>query len=374
MKSGICKFSALALAVILTMSFDSPVTLDKEYTKVIIKEFPLSEHQMVEINNQYGLVKVEAWDQNAVKIKIEIVVDTDSESSAQEIYKRIKFGFEESGKGVSCTTNVESNDSGFWNWWGNSCSSEYSINFDVKMPAASHLVLSNKYGDCTVNQLSRSADYRIKYGNLYQSGEMSEISLSMGYGKAKIDGADLFNGVLEYGNLKLGHAESCELNSKYSNVIIQEVGELICNTKYDDYHIEQITTLRNSGKYDDFHIESISDISMNTMYADLEIGRLHHFADLKFKYGEVEIAELMQNFRKINMEGSYADFVVNTSQVSSFQVDVDGNYSQVKCDRRLSGVEERKEGTSYRLTGHVSESHTGGDIIARVTYGSVRIK
>ncbi|MDX1684144.1 MAG: hypothetical protein R3275_02850 [Saprospiraceae bacterium] len=375
MKLKIFKSSLLLGALLLfVLSLYAGSPFSKEYSKVIIKEFPLSEDQSVMLNNQYGLVNVESWSQDMVKIKIEIVVDAGSETDAEEVYKKIRFAFEESNEGVSCTTRIEEGSTGFWGWWNGNDDINYSINYDVKMPSESHLAVSNKYGDCTVNNLQRSADFNIKYGNLHTYGDMENINLSLGYGKARIESAVQFDGSLEYCTFKSGSIEKCELNSKYSNIFIEDAGELVCNTKYDDYNLGMIGTLRNKGKYDDFHIEEVSDIGMQTMYADLEINRLHHFADLRFQYGEVAIHGLSDAFKRVALEGSYADFKINTSEVNNFRLEFDGQYSDLDCKRDLAGREEEKDGTSYRLAGYVEAPDGGGDIIARVTYGNVKIK
>lgn len=374
MKLRIYKFSLVVLVLLIGGVALKASPLSKEFTKVIIKEFPLSPDQAVRINNQYGLVNVESWDQNVVKIKIEIVVDTDSESSAEEIYKMIGFGFEESDEGVTCTTNIESRNSGFWSWFGGAKSSEYSINYDVKMPAAAHLAVTNKYGDCTVSNLTNSVEYNIKYGNLHQFGRMRSIDINLGYGKGKLDGAEEVQASLEYCTIKFGSVENADLNSKYSNVYLEDAGAVVCNTKYDDYQIGTVGSLKNSGKYDDFEIEEVAELTISTMYADLQIGRLYRMADLRFKYGEVKILELMDSFEKISMEGSYADFSINTTQVSNFTVDINGDYTDVQCNRPLSEVNEVKDGSSYSLVGRVKDSAVAGAITARLSYGSVKIK
>lgn len=374
MKLGIYKFSMLFGLFMVSAALMAGDPPSKEFSKVIIKEFKLSDGQSVALNNQYGQIHVEPWDQEAVKIKIEIVVEARAEADAEDVYKRIKFAFEESNRGVSCTTNVENNSGGFWDWWGSNGASEYSINYDVKMPASAALAVSNKYGDCTIHNIVGNCDYNIKYGNLYAYGDIENVDLSVGYGKVKMEGVRTLNASLEYATLKCKSTESCNLNSKYSNVFLEDAGELVCSTKYDDYHLGSIGTFRNNGKYDDFHIAEVSDIQMQTSYADLEIGKLHHFAKLQFQYGEVDILELHNTFRTVQIEGSYADFRINTSAVENFDISVDGNYSDIDCRRRLNGVDEEKEGSKYKLAGYVSQSGAGGDIVARVTYGSVQIK
>jgi hypothetical protein len=368
------KFSAVCLLILLaqtwTMAFGSP----KEYSKVIIKEFPISVDQTVGIYNKYGKVNVEAWDEDAVKIKIEIVVDAQSEEEAEEVYNRIRFAFSEEGDGVNCSTEVEPSNKGFWSWFGKDGNSDFSINYDVKMPAAAGLLVSNKYGDCSVQNLTGACDFNIKYGNLHCYGAPLAIKLDLAYGKGKIEEVVALSADLVYSNLKCMSAETCEINSKYCNVTIGDAGDVICNTKYDDYNLGRISTLKNNGKYDDFVIDQVSDISMMTTYADLEINTLHHFADLDFRYGEVDIKNVNDNFRKIELSGNYADFKINTENVQFFDLDINGNYVDVDCNRKIHVIEEDKEGTRQTLTGYVERRDAGGDIIANLTYGSVKIR
>ena len=62
MKTLTLKSSLLLLLVGLSQfGFAWPWSA-KEYSKVIIKEFPMNEDRMVGINNKYGKVSVETWD------------------------------------------------------------------------------------------------------------------------------------------------------------------------------------------------------------------------------------------------------------------------------------------------------------------------
>lgn len=373
MKTLTLKSSLLLLLVGLSqVGFAWPWSA-KEYSKVIIKEFPMSEDRMVGINNKYGKVSVETWDEEMVKIKIEIVCDANSEEDAEKIYKRIGFSFDETGEGVVCSTNIESSG-GFWNWWSGDNSGDFSINYEVKMPARSHLQLTNQYGDCSVTGISKSASYDVKYGNLYTTGAIDDVNVHLRYGKAKLDDCTTMNADLEYCTAKLTQAENCKINSKYSNVMIEDAGDLVCNTKYDDYHLGQISTLINSGRYDDFHIEEISSITMNTQFADLKIGLLHHFADFVFRYGEVEIDRLSNEFRNISIEGNFAEFEIDTEVVEAFDLAFDGRYAEVDCKRDVKVINETKDGSNFSLAGYVSDKDKGGKISAHLTYGSVKIK
>lgn len=344
----------------------------KDYFKKIIKEFDIENGQAVSVTNKFGQVRVNAWDSDKVQFSVEIVVDAKNEEAANKVYDRINIRFTENGETLSAVSEIESNDS--WNWFGSSGSCDYSINYTIMMPASNPIMVSNKYGDCKIKDITSKGIFRIKFGDLSIYNRMEEIDLDIAYGTAKIEDAYEAKCQVKLAKVYAGNFEKLTFNSKYSHIQTKDVGELVIESKYDDYVLGRVSSMTNAGKYDDFHIQEVSELKVTTTFSDFEVGRLHHFADLNMRYGEFILDELDSRFRDINIQGQYTDFDLGTDGLESFDVDLQGEYVDWEWPKELRELKSEKLGNRHAFSGYLQEQNTGRVIQANLSFGSLVLK
>lgn len=367
------KISALLLFGAIAALADSGSFWKKDFSKVIIKEFDLSNGKEVHINNRYGQVDVSTWNQSTVKITVEIVVDARNEEDAEEVYERININFNDLGNAISATTEIESNSSS-WSWWGNSGSSDYSINYKVNMPEDHPLQVYNKYGDCSIDGSFETARYEIKYGNITVNDGTDRLSLQLGYGKAKLASVREADIQIKYSQLKMGDAEMLQIESKYSNIKAQDIGTVVIESKYDDYMLGRVSSLRNNGKYDDFHIDEVADFEIQSSYTDVEINTLHHFAKSDMRYGELSVEHISPTFRSVVLEGQYTEYVLGTKGLDSFDFDAEGEYVDWEWNQKIEYSRKIDEGSHQSLAGYYKKPNSGRSIKAVLNYGSLELR
>ena len=147
----------------------------REFTKTIKKEFDISPDGTVEVLTKYGKVEVNTWDRNRVKVEVQMVVRTLNETSAQEVFERINVDFTNSPNYVKAATNISTNKD-WWAGWGDN-KTDYTINYEIHMPASIHLELDTKHCDVLVGELEESATVEMKYGNFEFAGLDEETDL-----------------------------------------------------------------------------------------------------------------------------------------------------------------------------------------------------
>ncbi len=342
-----------------------------EFKKVIMKEFPLSSSGLVKMKNIYGEVKVEGSTTNTVEFHVTIIADCKDKKVAEELFGRINIEFENEADFVSYSASVEERAQGFWSWIKSTKSTNFSINVDVKMPASAKLNLANRYGDSFARDLNSDQKYEVKYGNLYVDGCEGNTTLNLGYGDAKISETNTLNADIKYAELKCNTAESAKISSKYSDVFINYCNSLNVSSRYDDYTIERVVSFTNDGKYDDMHIESVDEIKMNTAYADLEIGYLHRMADLNFRFGDIVIERLKNDFQKIAITGSYADCVIDGEGLKDYDLEFAGVYSNVHGVKGLDLSKNIEDGSKREVAGRAGQ---GGRVIrVKMSYGDLKL-
>ena len=98
-KSGILLFAS---ALLLTGTLFA-----QQVTKEFHKEFTANENTTLDLNNRYGKVVVETWDQNRVIIDVKVVVELPSRDRAEKLITYIDVMFSEGDNLISAKTVIE---------------------------------------------------------------------------------------------------------------------------------------------------------------------------------------------------------------------------------------------------------------------------
>jgi hypothetical protein len=345
----------------------------KEFTKKIEKNFTISPDGTVDLNNRYGTVTVKTWDQNRVLIEVIIKVNSKSEESAKETFDRIKIDISDNPSRVSVATQIEatSSNSSWTSWFSSSSSNDdYTIDYNIQMPASNHLTLANKYGNSTVENLKGNATIDVKYGNIDMANVGCELTVDIGYGNANIGNSGDANVMIKYGNLKIRQTNGLQIDSKYSKIKIEGAGVIKSLSKYDTYDLGQIKSLRNDGKYDQIDIERVEHLELITKYTNVEIGHLQQSADVTISHGGMTIRNLSGQFEQLRLEGKYTDFKITSS--GSFQLDATTSYGGVDYPDGMEVLIDKQKSTSHEVQGYKG-SKNSGRIKAHLEYGHLKV-
>lgn len=350
----------------------------KEFTRNIKKEFDISADGTLSLLNKYGQVDVKTWDQNQVKIEIEIVVNASNEDNANETFDRINIDFSNSSNFVSAETTIESPKKSSWisSLWGGSYggSSDFNINYEVHMPASCDLELNNKYGHSTVEAIKGKAKITAKYGDVRMDGVDNNLKLDIGYGNATVERTHNAEIYIKYGKLRVEEAHDVNLESKYSKIHIATAGDLETTSKYDNYRLGTIRDLNNQGKYDDFEIESVENINAIARYSDFDINKLTERGRFNLEYGELLIESVANRFSKIEIDSKYTDIEIEVDQDSGYELDVVTNYAGIRYPSKANVQHESDQGTTHEVKAMVGGQSNNGLIHIRSNYGSVKVR
>ncbi len=168
-------------------------------SKSYSKSYSLGNSDKVELDNQFGEMKINTWDKNEVKVDVQITGKADDEQRAQQILDGISI---EDGKGsgsVSFKTKFanrkEKNDG----------EKEYrnegmSIDYTVYLPSNAALEATNQFGPMTIPDYRGPAEIESKFGSL-KAGKLTNCKeVSVEFGKAEI-------AQVSGGNLKISFSE-----------------------------------------------------------------------------------------------------------------------------------------------------------------------
>lgn len=373
------KIALLALLLVVSIgvnakNFDNgqpdPDTLfcdNKEFTKTYNKTFDLTKNELVILSNKYGKINVKTGSSNQAVINVKVTAHANTQSEAEKVFDRINIAFSSGPDFVKAETDIESQS-----WWNpNSC--EYSIDYDVTMPAANKLDVSNKYGDSQIATLNDWVKIDQKYGNFKLEGA-GTATISLAYGGGTIGKLNGLDGTVSYGKLSAPDIKNVSLKSKYSEFKFDKVDNLAIVSTYDDYDISAVTNFTVDSKYGDIIVGTVENLAVKSDYSDFKIKKIETSADFDTKYGNVRIGSLKNNFGVVNIVGKYTDFIIDMEPSVSYQLDVKGTYSDVNRPASFKHTLDSEKGSTKEIVGYVGSANAKSLIKARLTYGDLVIR
>jgi len=314
---------------------------------------------------------LKTWNRNEVNIEITVTVNARNESMADNVFERIDIGFSNNSNAVTAETTIESTKS---SWWGNSGDKgDFKIDYEVSIPEAASLDLSNKYGDADIGSIGGAANIVVKYGDFKLESVNRNTKISLGYGNATIGRLGDVGMDIKYSKLKIREAGQVNIESKYSKIYIEKSGQMKSLSKYDTYNLGEVRTLNSQGKYDHFEIEKANKITAYAKYSDFGIIELHEKGTFELKYGNVKIKSLQNGFDEVSLNCEYTDCKIYTNGGIDFELDVVTSHSSVYYPSDMNVSYEQKKNSDHEVKGHRGRKGSG-KIKARMRYGGIKVK
>lgn len=370
------KTVSLLVAVILLTSFNQ-AEANKEYTKVIHKEFSIDPEGEVSLENRRGTVEVVSWDQPSVEIEVTITVEARNEDDANEVFDKIDINFSDNGQSVSATTEVETSNKkrSWWNWsWHGKNKIDYSVDYKVKMPKTCDLDLEHSYGHATVTDLLADAVIELKYGDLKMGKIGGDLDLELGYGEAKVNEASKVDAEIWYSEFTITSLDKLDIESRYSDISVDYADEVDSESQYDHYSIGQAEDFKSNGRYDDIEIERVNNLNVESHYSDYILGHLSQSADLQMEYGDAKIKRLVDGFNRVKLKGNHVDFKIFPDEDASYMLNIESVYTHVEYPKQILRSNIDREGAKLEFDGIIGrDGDTQSEIRADTYYGQLII-
>ena len=142
------KFRSIFLFILLGTY--SATYAQESNKKEFHKEIEVQADALIEIENQFGDLKITSWDENRVVIDVLITVKGASSRRVQEKLDEIDVYFSLQPDHVIAKTQIEEN----WSLkFFKSARIQYRIDYTIKLPRSSKVDLTNDYGSIALNAL-----------------------------------------------------------------------------------------------------------------------------------------------------------------------------------------------------------------------------
>jgi hypothetical protein len=332
-----------------------------EVKKEFHREKKTTDNTTLKVINKFGTVVTETWDQKNIVIDVTVKVEHPSEEKARRLLEMITVEFTEEGANLTAETIFSDNFSST-TWKGSN--NNFSINYNIKMPAHINLDISNKYGNTVVDEVAGMVTLNSKYGDLsvhkLTRGNSKPLNtLIVAYGKATVD--------------ELGWAE---INARYCGMFsVERAVALLIDSKYSKVAVEEVSSLVADSKYDGYSIEAANNIVVMGGYTDLRFGKVTRKLEVETKYGNLSVEKIPADFERVTVKAGYCGVKLGIDPSACYMLDASSSYGSIKLDDARFSPEKRIAGsTSTELAGKVGScSNPSATVKINTSYGSVRL-
>jgi hypothetical protein len=357
MKRSGCKtvISVLVVQFVLLLSFSAfAEDVDKKFNK----EFSVDGMEMLKINNRYGEVIVQNWDENKVVIEVLVTVKYPSLDKAEKYLSMIDIEFSNNDNTIGATTKLDRNFS-----FKGGADRNFSIDYLVKMPTDFNLNLTNKYGKVEVGELSGHVQLAVKYGSLFV-GKLSR-------GKEK----PLNSVVLSYGNAEIAECGWTELTLRYADrVSVGTAKALLVDSKHSKLYVDEVSTIVANSRYDHIEVAVVTNVVAEGAYTGFEIETLKGKLDVKTGYGSIKVEEIMNGFDMVDIETKYCKVNLGFDDEAAYMLNVESSYASVFFDEDNAEILKRiQEKSRKTIEARMGNGNSESKVKIKANYGSVRV-
>ncbi len=325
--------------------------------KTIRKEFNVNSDALLKINNSYGNLVLNSWDQDKVLIVVHITTNGNNEEKVQRKLDEIDVNFEASASMVSAKTKFGDKDS--WNWWGKNNNVNMQINYTISLPVKNSIHLSNDYGNITLDRVDGHAKISCDYGRL-ELGELRGRGNQLSFDYTS--------------NSRIAYMNSGSIDADYSGFAIEKAGNLKINADYTNSKVEAMENLEYSADYGSIEVGEAGNVDGSGDYVNIKLGTIHGNVDLSADYGTIRIDRLAADAGNVDLSTDYTGIKIGYDPGYNFDFEISTEYAGVngKDDFTINISKEKDSERYYK--GYHGKSGSGNMVRISSEYGGISFK
>lgn len=258
------------------------------------KEYPASEIKTLKINNSFGEIKVSPSNGQTIDVLVVISAKDANDKRESDFLDNVVIRARQYGNTVELTTDNTDNGKS-WKKVG-----DFSIDYTVKMPEQTGLVINSSFGDVRLNGSSGLLDLTIQHGDCF-----------------------------------IAHAESDQ------NTI---------DIQFGDLRIESINRLNLKSQHGDISIDKGNNLTMDVQFGDSEIDLLSGNCRIESQHGDVTIDALSGKLQSLIIDVQFSDVSIDDFGPGHYRVDLTGSFSDFSWDKDWLVRSKHKGNTQSSFT------------------------
>ncbi|QCK16022.1 hypothetical protein [Mangrovivirga cuniculi] len=325
-------FFLIMLISAFSIIADSKADVRKE--KKFNKQFKVNNSTLVTVKNKFGKVNIVPWNQNYVKIDVEVIVEARNDDRADRLLERISVEF--TGSDNSSEVGAKTDMNGNMN---TSKNEKFEINYEVKVPSSQPMSVRHQFGTLVIGDLKGKLDVSHQHGNAMLgkvTGEGSTIELQFG----DLDIEELSNAEVEIqhcGNVTIEKANNVELESQHSNISFGEVSSVEIELQHGKFHSDKLGSIEGDVQFSKF--------SIGTLTKSLSLDVQHT--------GSFKVDKVSGSVSNIELDVQFSSPTFHFENLNAWTMEIDVSHGKVSYPSGFTfqTVNEKSTSATYRRNG-----------------------
>ncbi len=308
-KAMSCKRVIILLLVLL--HFNRLLPQGASETRSFIKEFPVSNESVLEVNNKYGTIEITTWDKDSALIRAEIKASAPNHSKLNKMFDEINVKISGSGSLLLAQTVFNQSINAFLeNFKGMTnkvinYDSQVEINYYINVPEYMNLRIENRYGDVFMENNSGNFDLTLSNGSL----------------KADVPGRKS-NFSLAFCDATISSFLSGSIDASFSDITISDIKRAKIKSISSKYRINKAGEIEIESRRDDLFIDNIGVLEGDSYFTDFEVGSLTESLNLVSRYGNLDIDNIAPQFESVNINSGFSDLSLDFNAETTYRLEI----------------------------------------------------
>lgn len=280
----------LALLLVSLSMFSQTILKNK-----IEKTFKMTNAGELFIDNKYGDVTINGWDENSISIIIDIQVSNKKAENAKSLLERIRPNIKTTNNYINIVSEISEKNTSFFSRYFNKVNpfdfdkSDVDIHYTINLPINAEVDVTNKFGDVILDNWTGKLKANVQHGDLWINKSIANANIEIKYGK-----------------LRAKSITYASLNFKNGTINAEEFENLLLTSSGTNIDIEAINNLELDSSKDDITINTIGKLDGELNFTNMQVNTLKSHINLIMKVSEFRANTITQPdaYISINQESS----------------------------------------------------------------------
>ncbi len=268
------KLTLFIVAVTISQTFIA----QEPVSKSIEKNLSIASDGAFYVDNKYGSVTINGWDNDNLEIIMNVKVFDKNEEEALNLLERIRPEVKIIGETIYLKSDISEKKQNTFSRFFNKVNpinlnkNNVQIDFTINIPKSITVDVTNKFGDVIIDAFEGNLHTTLQHGDMWINDSIKSATVNLKFGKLK--SKTITNAIIELKNaeLYLKSAEVIALKSSGSTIEIDEINQLNITSNKDKISIVKVNEIIGELKFSEVKIEHLTNlIGVNLKVTDLSI-------------------------------------------------------------------------------------------------------
>ncbi|MDH5597594.1 MAG: hypothetical protein OEY34_00635 [Cyclobacteriaceae bacterium] len=288
---------------------------DAQASRTLSESFSVIQGSNLEVMNKYGQVVINTWDNDSIRLEIEITAFGKNTIDARKTLDRVDIDFRQSGNYLTVESTFDKNTNYLKEFWkviedesrALFSKSKIEINYKIFIPKRVNITLDNRFGDVYLQDFDGTARITVNHGNLRANNFTSNAIIEVGFGDMEAKSIKSGKLTLKAGKADIEKMGAVTITSSSSEITIGEASRVRIDSRNDKLiRLESVEYLSGKGLFSNFHIYTLKKSLETTM-----------------NYGDIRVENIAFNFSNIDLDVTSTDLDLNISAKAFMTVNIE---------------------------------------------------